>query len=138
MNVYRKFKTLINHSKKHYETFIQLGGDTRTNMKRAVTFYSAVLGIEFYEMDLGQNKYALFPVEDRYNNGTLAQGEWYKPSQDGVTIYLDGGNDLSEKLDKVSQGGGTLVMEKTYLSEQAGYIGLFIDSEGNKIGLQHM
>jgi len=29
-------------------------------------------------------------------------------------------------------------MEKTFLSKEAGYIAIFIDSEGNKIGLQNL
>jgi len=28
-------------------------------------------------------------------------------------------------------------MEKTFLADEAGYIGMFLDTEGNKIGLQN-
>lgn len=109
-----------------------------TDMKRAIKFYADIFGgIEFYEMDMEGTKYALFPTEDKFNCGALAQGEYYKPSQDGVTVYLDGGKDLSTILSKVVEAGGTVAMEKTFMGDEAGYIGMFIDSEGNKIGLQH-
>jgi predicted enzyme related to lactoylglutathione lyase len=109
-----------------------------TDIKRATTFYSKILGgIQFQEMEIGPVKYALFPTEDTYNTGALAQGEWYKPSADGAVVYLDGGNDLSEILARIAQAGGTVVMEKTFLAKEAGYIGMFIDSEGNRVALQN-
>jgi len=109
-----------------------------TDMKRAIGFYSGILGITFNEMEIGPVKYALFPTDDRFNCGALAQGEYYNPSADGVTIYLDGGNNLDDILSKVKTAGGIVIMEKAFLSSEAGYIGLFIDSEGNRIGLQNM
>jgi uncharacterized protein len=109
-----------------------------TEIKRAVHFYTAVLGIEFQEMEMQGNKYALFPAEDKYNAGALVQGAYYRPSADGIAVYLDGGNDLSTILSKVQAAGGQVMMEKMFVSPEAGYIGMFIDSEGNRIGLQHM
>jgi uncharacterized protein len=41
-------------------------------------------------MDMEGTKYALFPVDDKFNCGALVQGEFHKPSADGVTVYLDG------------------------------------------------
>jgi predicted enzyme related to lactoylglutathione lyase len=109
-----------------------------TDMKRAIGFYSGILGVKFNEMEIGPVKYALFPTDDKFNCGALAQGEYYKPSADGVTIYMDGSNDLDNILSKVKTAGGKVMMEKTFLSDESGYIGLFIDSEGNRIGLQNM
>jgi uncharacterized protein len=108
------------------------------NMNRAVKFYSTVLGgVTLNELELGPVKYALFPSDDKYNCGALAQGEYYTPSADGVVIYLDGGRDLDQILSRVVAAGGTVVMEKTFLADEAGYIGMFLDTEGNKIGLQN-
>jgi predicted enzyme related to lactoylglutathione lyase len=109
-----------------------------SDMPRAIAFYKQILGIDFYEMEMGDVKYALFPSEDRFNNGALAHGPYYQPSAVGITIYLDGGDDLSKILKKVSAAGGNVLMEKTLLSKETGYVGLFSDSEGNRIGLQHM
>jgi len=71
-----------------------------TDMTRTIGFYSKALGVIFNKMELGPVKYALFPTDDRFNCGALAQGEYYKPSADGVTIYLNGGNDLIDILSK--------------------------------------
>jgi uncharacterized protein len=109
-----------------------------TDMQRAIGFYSKILGIQFTPMNIGPVQYALFPADDRFNCGALAHGEYYKPSSDGVTIYIDGGKDLHKILSTVQEAGGSVIMEKTFLSKEAGYIGLFIDTEGNRIGLQHM
>jgi hypothetical protein len=110
-----------------------------TDIKRAKKFYSIILGgIEFQDMDSQGTKYALFPVEDRHNSGALVQGEYHKPASDGITIYLDGGKDMDNILKHVEKAGGEVIMPKTNTGMEAGYVGMFIDSEGNKIGLQHM
>jgi len=108
------------------------------DIKRAIKFYSAILEADFHQMEMGGNYYALFPSEDKFNCGALVQGEYYKPSQDGVLIYLDGRKDLNIILSKVKAAGGQVIMEKMYLAKEAGYIGIFTDTEGNKIGLQHL
>jgi predicted enzyme related to lactoylglutathione lyase len=109
-----------------------------TDMERAVEFYKKILDADFYETIIEDIKYALFPSEDQFNCGALAQGPYYTPSTNGVTIYLDGGRDLDLILKKVAEVGGTILVEKMFLSKEAGYIGVFLDSEGNKIGLQHL
>ena len=86
----------------------------------------------------GGSQYALFPTEDRFNAGALVQGPNRAPSSAGTLIYLDGSPDLSQVLRKVATAGGRVLMEKTLLSKEAGYTGLFVDSEGNSVGLQHM
>ena len=108
------------------------------DMKRAQTFYQGVLKVELAAMDLGPNRYALFPTEDRFNSGALAQGEGYEPSNQGVTVYFDGSEGIELILARVSALGGTILLTKTFLAAEAGFIGLFLDSEGNKIGLQQM
>ena len=110
-----------------------------TDLQRARKFYNSVLGkIEFNEMEMNGTRYALFPSKDKFNSGALVQGEYYRPSPDGVIIYLDGGENMDDILKHVEKAGGEIIMAKTYIGEEAGYVGIFIDSEGNKIGLQHM
>lgn len=109
-----------------------------TDIQRAAGFYSAILRAELQQLEMAGNRYALFPAGDKFNCGALVQGEHYKPAADGVVIYLDGGNDLDTVLGKVTAAGGQVIMEKTYVSAEAGYIGMFIDTEGNKIGLQNL
>ena len=58
-----------------------------------------------------------------------------KPFNDGVRVYLNGGDDLSAILDRVPDAGGSVSQPKTFLSEQIGYAGAFVDTEGNQVGL---
>lgn len=109
------------------------------DLDRAVNFYDkAFNGIIFHRQKLGEFEYAIFPTDDRFNSGALVKSDFAKPNQDGVTVYLDGGHDLAEILNRIGTVGGQVIMEKKYLSDEAGYIGMFLDTEGNKIGLQHM
>jgi uncharacterized protein len=89
-------------------------------------------------MEHAGTKYAMFPTEDRHNAGALVQGEYHKPSPDGTVIYLDGGKDMDTILKLVDKAGGEVIMPKTNTGMEAGYVGMFVDTEGNKIGLQHM
>ena len=107
------------------------------DLDRAVQFYSSILGIEMSTLQLDQAEYALFPTTDQKNTGALVKGEHYQPAENGIVIYLDGGPDLNTILGKVTAAGGEVLMEKTFLSQEAGYVGMFIDTEGNRIGLQH-
>jgi len=108
------------------------------DLSRASAFYTRVLGEELRPFDLGGNRYALFPSADRFNCGAIAQGEGYEPGAQGPLVYLDGGSDLDGKLARVAEAGGSVLVPKTYLGAEAGYIALFLDTEGNKIGLQTM
>ncbi|WP_262484208.1 VOC family protein [Chryseobacterium taichungense] len=38
-------------------------------------------------------------------------------------------------LDKVAQNGGQVIVPKTQISPEMGYFALFIDIEGNNLGL---
>ncbi|MFT4146889.1 MAG: hypothetical protein QM644_20805, partial [Mobilitalea sp.] len=58
-----------------------------------------------------------------------------KPTTDGAVLYLNAGNDLQPMLDKVAQNGGQVIVPKTEISPEMGYFALFIDPEGNKLGL---
>lgn len=110
-----------------------------TDLARAEKFYNSILGgIEFHKITMEGTQYALFPSMDKFNAGALVQGEYYKPSSDGVIVYLDGGKDLDNILRFVENEGGEIIMPKTFIGEEAGFIGMFIDTEGNKIGLHHL
>ncbi len=119
---------------KHLSNWIEI---PVADMQRARKFYQRILGEDLPPvMELAGNEYSLFPSEDRFNCGALARGQGYVPAAEGVTVYLDGGDDLDGFLARVSKAGGTVVLPRTYLGKEAGHIGLFLDSEGNRIGLQ--
>ena len=109
-----------------------------TDMKRAIKFYKDVLGHELSHQNMGDLEMALFPFADVAGTpGSLVKHhEFYKPSADGTLIYFTSpSGDLGNELAKVESAGGKVLMKKKFITEDTGYMGLFIDSEGNRIAL---
>lgn len=102
---------------------------------RASKFYQAILGIAIEEIDMDGNKMGVLPNDEGTVNVVLVKGNDYKPSTDGAVIYLNAGTDLQPMLDKVKENGGQEIVAKTMISPDMGFFALFIDTEGNKIGL---
>jgi uncharacterized protein len=109
-----------------------------TDFARAVGFYKGILGVEIQEMDMFGTKMGMFPSDGENVSGAIVHGEDYKPSSDGVTVYLNGGENLQTILDKVEPNGGTVIVPKTQISAEMGYFAMFIDTEGNKVALHSM
>jgi len=59
----------------------------------------------------------------------------HKPSNDGAKIYLNGNPDLANALSKIEAAGGKIVMPKTKISDDIGYMAFFNDTEGNTVAL---
>lgn len=109
-----------------------------TDFERALAFYTTVLDAQI-QVDPNR-KYAYLPSEPQKGGfgGAIAYGENYVPAMTGTTVYLDGGNDLSVPLGKVENAGGKVILPKTAIGGNAGFIALFIDTEGNKVGFHSM
>ena len=106
-----------------------------TDFARAVSFYQAILDVKVEEVDMGGIMMGLFPGDGSDLSGAVVQGEDYQPSSGGVIIYLNGGDDLQGILDKVEANNGTIAVPKTHIGPELGYYGIFIDTEGNKLGV---
>ena len=106
-----------------------------SDFERAVTFYQTILDMEVMTMDMQGNKMGIFPGEEQSVTGIILQGEGYVPSADGVVIYFDGGNDLQMILDRIEVAGGQVIVPKTFIDEENGYFAMFMDTEGNRLGL---
>lgn len=106
-----------------------------TDLSRAINFYQNILDIKIEKMEMPGFEMGLLPYENQTVVGVIMKGEGFQPSADGVTIYLNGGNDLQVILDKVEKNGGKVLMPKTPHADESGFFALFIDSEGNRLGL---
>ena len=109
-----------------------------TDLDRAQKFYETIFSLQMIPMDFPNLKMRMFPLEDMMGvGGALCDsGGFHKPSAtDGPLIYLNGNPDLQNVLDKVAAAGGTVIVPKTEISPDYGYMGVFIDTEGNRIGL---
>ena len=107
-----------------------------TDMQRAVSFYEAVFGIKIGVQDFGGVLMGFFsrPSNVEVPSGALMKYESYIPSQEGALLYFFA-DDITGCLERISTAGGTIVQNKTQISEEHGFMGVFIDSEGNRVAL---
>lgn len=106
------------------------------DFERAVKFYENVFAISLRrEQYAGYGQMGVFPYGEGQAGGAVVALDQLKPSADGVIIYLDGGADLSGPLQRAVALGGKVLMDKTELPDSIGSIALFLDCEGNRIGL---
>jgi uncharacterized protein len=109
------------------------------NIDRAQKFYEAVFQVKLVNMDFGTTKMRAFPLDDPMDGvgGTIIDtGGLHKPSlTDGPLIYLNGNPDVQIFLDRAITNGGKIMVPKTELSPEYGFMAIFEDSEGNRIAL---
>lgn len=106
-----------------------------TEFNRAVAFYQKVLDVSIEEFDMDGNQMGLLSGDDKNVHVLLVKGSDYKPTKEGVVLYLNAGNDLQPMLDKVTQNGGQVIVPKTEISSEMGVFAMFTDTGGNKSGL---
>ena len=109
-----------------------------TDIDRAQKFYETIFDIQMIPFDMPQLKMRMFPIENPMNIGgaICCAPDFYKPSADsGPVVYLNGNPDVQLVLDKIEAAGGTIIVPKTQISPEHGYMAVFIDSEGNRIAL---
>ncbi len=120
---------------KNMNSFISIFEIPATDISRAISFYKEILGVDIERLEFPGMEMGLFPYQDQMVTGVIMKGEGYKPSADGVTIYLNGGDNLQPILDKAEKNGGVVIVPKTPHADESGFFAIFHDSEGNKIGL---
>jgi predicted enzyme related to lactoylglutathione lyase len=110
-----------------------------TDISRAQQFYEAIFDIQLVPMDMPQLQMRMFPIENPMTGigGAITKAEgFYKPSAtDGPLIYLNANPDVQLILDKIEAAGGKIVVPKTQISPEHGYMAVFIDTEGNRVAL---
>lgn len=109
-----------------------------TDLARAQKFYETIFGLTLNPLDLPNIKMRMFPLEDMMGVGgaVVDSGGFHKPSAtDGPLVYLNGNPDLQNVLNKVEAAGGKIMVPKTEISPEYGYMAVIIDTEGNRIGL---
>lgn len=106
-----------------------------SNFDRAKKFYSSILATEMPTQEMMGIHMAFLPATDGGVGGAVCTGEGYKPSAEGTMPYLNGGKDLSTVLERVAEAGGKVVLPKTQISPEIGFMAIFFDTEGNKVAL---
>jgi uncharacterized protein len=108
------------------------------DLPRAKTFYEAIFGMTMIPLDMASVKMSMFPMEDFSGvGGALCYNkDFYKPSAtDGPLIYLNGNPDVQRVLDKVPAAGGKVMVPKTQISPEHGFMAIIVDTEGNRVAL---
>ncbi|WP_143960976.1 VOC family protein [Litoribacter populi] len=107
------------------------------NMERAMKFYEEVFDCELSRNKMGDLDMAWFPWDE---NGKGAGGslvkhvEYYEPSDQGSLIYFSS-EDVSMELGRVEEAGGKVLTQKEEIAPDIGFMGIFQDTEGNKIAV---
>ncbi len=117
------------------KSFVSIFEIPATELSRAIDFYQAILDVKIEKMEMSEVQMGIFPFEGQMVTGVIIKAEGYQPSADGVTIYLNGGDNLQDILDKVEKNGGKVLVPKTLHADESGYYAIFLDTEGNKLGL---
>ena len=109
------------------------------DLARATLFYESIFNTQLIPIDLPNIRMRMFPLDDIQNGiggAVVDSGGFHKPSlTDGPLIYLNANPDVQLILDKVDAAGGSIIVPKTEISPENGYMALIIDTEGNRIGL---
>ena len=84
-------------------------------------------------------KMRMFPIDDM-NSGVggaiVDSGGFHKPSiTKGPLLYLNANPDVQQVLDKVEAAGGIILVPKTSISPEYGFMAVLLDTEGNRIAL---
>jgi len=108
-----------------------------TDIDRAKSFYETVFNIQMEISEMMGFKMAAFPMEmgNGKVSGAVVAGPNYTPSIDGAKIYLNGNPDLSDALGRVEAAGGKIMMPKTKINDEVGFMAFFMDTEGNAVAL---
>jgi predicted enzyme related to lactoylglutathione lyase len=112
------------------------------DINRAQNFYEAVFNTKLINMDNPNVKMRTFPVADMMKDisgAVVFHPDFYTPSSSqGTLIYLNGNPDVQIILDRVEAAGGKIMVPKTQISPEYGCMAVFIDTEGNRIGLHNV
>jgi uncharacterized protein len=108
------------------------------DIDRAQKFYETIFDIQMIPLDNPHIQMRLFPIENMEDVGgsIVFNKDFYKPSAaDGPLIYLNANPDVQIILDRIEAAGGKIAVPKTQISPEYGYMAIFIDTEGNRVGL---
>jgi len=107
------------------------------DIERAKTFYEKIFDVKLEEMLVGDNKMYVFPYdrEKGATTGALIEDANAISKMDGVTLYLNANPDMEGIIARIEDAGGKILMPKTEISPQIGFMAFFNDTEGNRMAL---
>ena len=108
-----------------------------TDMERAKHFYQVAFSMHMNESEMMGMQMAFFPYDNGSGkaSGALVKSENHKPAQEGTVVYLNANPSMDQVLERIELEGGKILMPKTQISPEIGYMAFFMDTEGNKLAL---
>ena len=110
-----------------------------SDFDRAVRFYETILESKLVRTEvpgaLTPIPMAFFTSGDMKHSGALVHIEEHKPACAGPLVYLNVGADITPVLSRVTDAGGSIIMDTSPMPGSIGFMAIFIDSEGNHMGL---
>ncbi len=105
---------------------------------RAKAFYEDILDVALNTVDMAGMEMTMFPSGADGGGkvgGALVKSDYHSPSMVGTMVYLNANPDIQQVIDRVEDAGGEVIMPRTLIDEQTGYMAFFQDTEGNRVGL---
>ncbi|NNJ89166.1 MAG: VOC family protein [Eudoraea sp.] len=109
-----------------------------TDMDRAKKFYDTVFNVNIEVQNLNELLMGLFPFANGKmgaSGSLVKQADFYHPSNTAGPLIYFSSKDVQEQVDRIEKAGGKVLQTKKLISEDIGYMALFIDTEGNRIAL---
>lgn len=105
------------------------------NLNRAKKFYETVFNLKLTDAPVEWGRQSFFPFSPESNNitGALVEKPDFVPSSNNTVIYFETEDCIAEEQ-KIEKTGGKVVQPKMNIGE-FGFISIFIDTEGNTVGL---
>jgi predicted enzyme related to lactoylglutathione lyase len=107
------------------------------DIARAKKFYETIFDVEMASQNMMGMEMSMFPYDGQSGkiSGALVKSDMHKPGMDGTIVYLNANPSIQSVIDRIESAGGKVLMPRTQVSEEIGYMAFFVDSEGNRIGL---
>lgn len=111
------------------------------DMDRAIAFYEKVFDCKLNKQVMGDFQMGWFPWDE---NGKGAGGslvyhkDFYQTSSMAGTLIYFSSEDCDIELNRVKDAGGEVQISKRLIAPDIGYMGVFLDSEGNRIAIHSL
>lgn len=108
------------------------------DIDRAIKFYEQVFECKLEKQDMGDFKMAWFPSDHSQGGagGSLVfHKDFYQTSSLAGTLIYFSSENCEVELNRVKDAGGEVQIPKRMITPEIGFMGVFLDSEGNRIAL---
>lgn len=105
------------------------------DLDRAKRFYEKVFNLKLTDAPAEWGKQSFFPFspESQHISGALVEKADFAPSGNNTIIYFETEDNTAEEQ-RIEKAGGKVVQPKINIGE-FGFVSIFIDTEGNTVGL---